>query len=255
MTPPRRKDDGPDGPCPLRKLRGRPPIISSEALLAIAREVFLERGIRATTAEVAERARVSEGTIFHRFKSKDALFRAAMQFDPDRIPEPLASLPEGGRGDLRATLLDVGTRMLALGRVAVPMMMMSWSNPAGEYALDKLITRPHGYRKAFQKLRTFFAEEVSAGRLRADPDALSRIFMGSLHHFCMTELFFSPEQQHQQQQQGAPSPGGQSSGARAYVESLVDLLVRGASPAGDDLAGPKPAPDGTHSSARKPRSR
>lgn len=248
MTAPRRKDDGPDGRCPLRKLRGRPPIISSEALLAIAREVFLERGIRATTAEVAERARISEGTIFHRFRSKDALFRAAMQFDPDRIPEPLASLPEGGRGDLRATLLDVGTRMLALGRVAVPMMMMSWSNPAGEYALDKLITRPHGYRKAFQKLRTFFAEEVSAGRLRADPDALSRIFMGSLHHFCMTELIFSPDQQ----QPG--SPGGQSSGARAYVESLVDLLVRGASPPGDERAGSKPVSDGTHFPARKPRS-
>src|SRR6186713_3255009 len=61
--------------------RGRPPVIDSARLLAVAREVFLERGIRATTLEVAERAGVSEGSIFHRFKSKEGLFAAAMNFD------------------------------------------------------------------------------------------------------------------------------------------------------------------------------
>jgi AcrR family transcriptional regulator len=216
---------GADAACAIvGRLRGRPPVITSDALLEIAREVFLERGIRATTAEVAERARVSEGTIFHRFGSKDALFRAAMRFDPEQIPEPLASLPEGGRGDLRATLTEMATGLLALGRVTVPMMMMSWSNPAGEYSIDKLLNRPaHGYRRAFLKLRDFFAEEVAAGRLDADPDALSRIFMGSLHHFCMTELIFSGDQ--------APP---RRPASEVYVESLVDLMLRGASPRAEE---------------------
>lgn len=203
--------------CPARKLRGRPPVITSEHLLDIAREVFLERGIRATTAEVAERAGVSEGTIFHRFKSKDALFRAAMRFDPEQMPEPFANLPRGGTGDLRATLLQVGNGMLAIGRTAIPMMMMSWSNPTGEFSFDKLMERPQGYRKAFYKLRDFFAEEVAARRLAADPEALARIFMGSLHHFCMVELIFANEQ--------AP----RRLGPNAYVEALVDLIVQGAS--------------------------
>ncbi|MEO6418509.1 MAG: helix-turn-helix domain-containing protein, partial [Polyangiaceae bacterium] len=72
--------------------RGRPPTISDDRLLEAAREVFLARGIRATTAEVAERAHVSEGTIFHRYKTKDALFSAAMQFDPNEISKLTDSL-------------------------------------------------------------------------------------------------------------------------------------------------------------------
>ena len=49
------------------------------------------------------RAGVAEGTIFHRFKSKEELFRAAMQFDPDQA---LAFVERcracAGTGDLRA---------------------------------------------------------------------------------------------------------------------------------------------------------
>ena len=71
--------------------RGRPRLISDEQLLAVAREVFLERGIQATTGEVAKRAGASEGTIFHRFGSKDALFRAAMRVDPCAMPNIVAT--------------------------------------------------------------------------------------------------------------------------------------------------------------------
>lgn len=226
------------------KLRGRPPVITSEHLLDIARAVFLERGIRATTAEVAERANISEGTIFHRFKSKDALFRAAMRFDPDQMPEPFLRLPEGGVGDLRATLIDLGTRMLAIGRIALPMMMMSWSNPAGDYSIDKLINRPHGYRRALQRLLAFFAAEVEAGRLRADPEALARMFMGSLHHYCMTELIFSGESP---QKKLPPT---------TYVESLVDVMLDGASTSiAPSLSPPTSAPVPSPSRARKPPTR
>jgi AcrR family transcriptional regulator len=216
-------------PIPTRQTRqrGRPPIRSNEELLGIAREVFLERGIRATTGEVAERAGVSEGTLFHRFKSKEALFREAMRFDPDQIPAPLADIVEkAGKGDLRATLLDAATRMLAIGRIALPMMMMAWSNPSSEYSLVNMKEKPQGYRRAFTKLCEFFTREIAAGRLRHDsnPEALARIFMGSLHHYCMTELVFASE----------PSPRLLPD---AYVMALVELLLHGA--AAD-------RPDGSH---------
>ena len=51
--------------------------------------MFLERGIRATTLEVAKRAGVSEGAVFHRFKSKEGLFSAAMDFDHEEAPNLL----------------------------------------------------------------------------------------------------------------------------------------------------------------------
>ena len=53
----------------------RPATIKDEEILRAAARCFSARGISATTAEVAERARISEGTIFHRFKSKAELFR------------------------------------------------------------------------------------------------------------------------------------------------------------------------------------
>jgi AcrR family transcriptional regulator len=159
--------------------------------LEVAREVFLERGIQATTGEVARRAAVSEGTLFRHFHSKDALFRAAMRFDPEAVPgfvEALAA--ETGEGDLGDRLLDFATRMLELGRVAVPVMMMSWSNPAGEYHLEKLGLRSDGYRRVFSAVCQFFERELSARRLRREKaELLARIFMGSLHHYCMAELF------------------------------------------------------------------
>src|SRR6188768_584747 len=88
-----RSGQPPGAPDAEARPRGRPPVISNERLLEVAREVFLEFGIRATTLEVATRAGVAEGTIFHRFKSKDELFRAAMNFDPDAALALVNDLP------------------------------------------------------------------------------------------------------------------------------------------------------------------
>jgi AcrR family transcriptional regulator len=171
--------------------RGRPPVISTERLLQVAREVFLELGIRATTSEVASRAGIAEGTIFHRFKSKEELFRAAMNFDPDGalgIVEGLAA--SGGRGDLRQNLIEVAVRFLEFGRIAMPVMMMSWSNPESQLCLERSAERRSRYERMIGALSGFFAAEMSVGRLRrADPEVMSRMLIGTLHHFCMTELF------------------------------------------------------------------
>ena len=196
--------------------RGRPPVISDDAILDVAREVFLERGIQATTDEVAERAGVSEGTVFRRFKSKEALFRAAMRFSPDAVPAFIASfVSEAGQGDLRARLLSFATRLLELGRTALPMMMMAWSNPCGDYPLDKLPQRSAGYRKTFRYVVRFFERELEARQLHAEKaELLARIFMGSLHHYCMAELFLGSSE---------ISPSRED-----FTEGLVDVLLNAA---------------------------
>lgn len=195
--------------------RGRPPLISDDALLDVAREVFLERGFQATTEEVAERAGVSEGTVFRRFKSKDALFRAAMRFSPDAVPAFIDSfVSEVGQGDLRERLLSFATRLLELGRTAMPIMMMSWSNPR-ECEFDKLSQRTEGYKKTFQSVVRFFSRELAARKLRAEKaELLARIFMGSLHHYCMAELFLGSSQ---------ISPSRED-----FTQGLVDVLLSAA---------------------------
>jgi AcrR family transcriptional regulator len=185
-------------------------------LLEIAREVFLELGIRATSAEVAARAGVAEGTIFLRFKSKGELFRAAMQFDPDQALLFVEELPgRAGAPDLRATLLDFAEEFLRLGRVAVPVMMMTWSNPEQSNCLERSPERAQRYRRVIAALRRFFELELERGRLcEAEPELLARMLMGSLHHFVMGEVF-------------AVGPVGQLSAAE-YAAGVVDVLLRAA---------------------------
>ena len=171
--------------------RGRPPVISTERLLQVAREVFLELGIRATTSEVAARAGIAEGTIFHRFKSKEELFHAAMNFDPDAALALVEGLPaRAGSGALRENLVDFAKRFVDFGRVAMPVMMMSWSNPDSQLCAERTSERTQRYQRLLAALSSFFATEIRIGRLRqADPEVLARMLIGSLHHFCMTELF------------------------------------------------------------------
>jgi len=57
---------------------GRVPTIDTQTILDAAREVFMEDGMQGTTAEIARRAGVSEGTVFRRFATKETLFFECM---------------------------------------------------------------------------------------------------------------------------------------------------------------------------------
>jgi AcrR family transcriptional regulator len=188
-------------------------VISTERLLEVAREVFLELGIRATTSEVASRAGIAEGTIFHRFKSKEELFRAAMNFDPDAALVLVESvLAKGDSGDLRTTLVEFAASFIELGRVAVPVMMMSWSNPESQLCAERTSERTSRYHRVLAALGGVFAAEMAKGRLRqAEPEVMSRMLIGTLHHFCMTELFM-----------GEPKSRFSH---RDFAEQVVDVLL------------------------------
>jgi AcrR family transcriptional regulator len=162
-------------------------VISSERLLEVAREVFLELGFRATTAEVAKRAGVAEGTIFHRFNSKEQLFRSAMNFDPEEVLAFVESLPGlAGSSPARDILIGFAEQFMRFGRVALPVMMMSWSNPDAELC----DVRGARYRRVLLAVSGYFHAEMRGGRLRlTNPEVPARMLLGSLHQFCMSELF------------------------------------------------------------------
>lgn len=208
--------------------RGRPPVISTERLLAVARGVFLELGIRATTSEVATRAGIAEGTIFHRFKSKQELFRAAMDFDPDRLLAMVEQLPHQAQsGELRQTLVDFAQAFIELGRVAMPVMMMSWSNPESQLCAERTSERATRYQRTLTALSGFFQAEIARARLRpADPEVLSRMLIGSLHHFCVTELLMG----------NPPSKLGQ----QEFAEQVVDVLLASPPPVAAGRPATKP---------------
>jgi AcrR family transcriptional regulator len=75
-----------------------------EQLLAAARELFVARGYRTTTAEVAAAAGVSDALVVKHFGTKEELFRAA-------IAEPVIAMFEVVIGEIRenARVGDRGT--------------------------------------------------------------------------------------------------------------------------------------------------
>jgi AcrR family transcriptional regulator len=200
-------------PEKTRARPGRPPKIDTEQLLKIAREVFLERGIRATTAEVAERAGVSEGTLFHRFKTKEALFRQAMQLSEEDLPDLLIGAVDAVRGlPAEEALQRLAEALLDLGKVAVPLMMMSWSNPICGGPSDANVLKFRGFLK---HLAAFFEAEMDTGRFRRlDSEVVARTFLGALHHYCMSRIMA--------QDASWVVPEGM------YVRGLVDLVLYGA---------------------------
>lgn len=194
----------------------RPVTIRNETIVDAARQVFLERGIQATTAEVAARAGVSEGSVFKRFRTKVELFRAAMGAElegPAWLEELHARV---GRGDLRDNLIELGLEMIAFFRKLLPMCMMAWSNPAAD-GLPFMISGPNPPPlRALKKLAAFFEGEMRLGRIRAhSAEICARMFLGSMNHYVFTEVL------HRNSDELPPAP-------EDYVRGLVDLLLGGA---------------------------
>lgn len=209
----------PSGSAPkARSRRGRPPSIDTDALLQVARQVFLEQGFRATTQEVAEKAGISEGLIFHRFKTKEGLFRAAMNLPEEVLPDLLLHAVEKLDGlELRDALMRLASAVLEIGKVGIPLMMMSWSNPnvCNDMPYDKNKAR---FREVMKRLAAYFESQMESGKLRhVDPEIIARTFLGSLHHYCMTRILAGNEA-------GTIIPEGM------FVRGLVDLVLDGIVP-------------------------
>ena len=60
--------------------------VTRAALVAVARELFAERGFAGTaTEEIVQRASVTRGALYHHFDGKDALFRAVFESIEEEI--------------------------------------------------------------------------------------------------------------------------------------------------------------------------
>jgi len=195
----------------------RPSTITTDQILDAAREVFLERGFRATTAQVAKRARVAEGSLFKRFPTKHALFFAAMQ--PAIQDPPFLRAIEGrlGKGEVRENLVELGTQLLEFLRRMLPLLMMSWSHGRGELP-PHLATADPPPTRALRRTAEYLEAEMKRRRLRRqNPEVLARALFGGVQNYVFHELIRKGRH------------GGRKS-SEAYVRALVSLLWAGAAP-------------------------
>jgi AcrR family transcriptional regulator len=101
----------------------RPPKITTEEIIAVARQVFLEQGASASTLLIAERAGISEAAIFKRFGTKQALFLASMGISDNH--SWINVLSQGTPTPaIRADLIEICSQILEFYQEVMPRVMM-----------------------------------------------------------------------------------------------------------------------------------
>lgn len=192
----------------------RPISIDDDVILKAAREVFLAHGVRGTTAEVAQRAGVSEGSVFKRWKTKEELFHAAMRSDVEDSGFLASIMDRVGKGELREHLIEIGIlaahfleKIVALHMHSFATGSMSREDAWGPGEPAPMVGR--------RRLASYFEAERHAGRIRnVDTDILARSFIGSIYSFVSLELMLRAHDPH-------PMP------VSTYVRGLVDQLLYG----------------------------
>jgi AcrR family transcriptional regulator len=153
--------------------------ITDKQILEAARAIFLEEGFGAQTAKIARRAQVSEGSIFKRFPTKEALFFAALEIDP--TPAWHAEIDRrAGTGNCRDNLQAIFLSMLHFFNEMLPRTITALGS------LGSMSARPfegveHPIFNDERKVQTFLRQEMELGRLHiGDAELLAQLILGSL---------------------------------------------------------------------------
>jgi AcrR family transcriptional regulator len=177
--------------------RGRPVTLSDDALLDAARDVFVERGLEATTSEIARRARISESVIFYRYKTKEALFTAVFERELVLPPGFKKLVWRAGMGEVADNLFDAGMGLVELSERTLPFMMMACVSPTKLNVLAKHAKQPHPVRQEMLgALTLYFDAEMQGGRLRpVQSEILARTFLGGIVQYVMSAHMAPPPSQ------------------------------------------------------------
>ncbi|MEO1132403.1 MAG: TetR/AcrR family transcriptional regulator [Cyanobacteria bacterium J06639_1] len=199
----------------------RPPKITNEEILEAARKVFLARGVRASTVEIAELAGISEASIFKRFATKQKLFMAAMGIPENPAWVEVLSGQEPSP-DVRAELVEICVLILEFNREFMPrvLMLLAQGNLPQSQMPDFL---PPPYRDRLL-LAKYFKRAIAAGYMRScDAETLSSIIVGTL----MNQVMGSIMAQKLARGKATPPP---DIDARALAEDLIETLWTGIAP-------------------------
>jgi AcrR family transcriptional regulator len=153
--------------------RGRPPSGGREAILEATLALLRERGVaRLTTRDVAERAGVSEASVYYHYTDKAGLLRAVFEAGLERLQE--AALGGG--------LLTFGRELERFLEQALPVLTAAQSDADLRDALAAhMVANDLGPHRGIQTLGRYLADGQRAGSVRADldPEAAAQLFVGS----------------------------------------------------------------------------
>ena len=200
----------------------RPTTITNDQLLEAARQEFLAHGIRATSAAIARRAGVSQGILFHRFGTKEALFAAAMSSEGGASATPLEVNLRNlvGQGSVQQNLIALGERLLDRFFLVVPTQLMAWANPDPERADQPAAQYRNRGIRGQQLFVEYLRGEMRLNRIaNVDPFVVAQTFSGALWFFAFEQMSGG------RLRRNVPAPS-----RNEFVRQLVDTLWRGLKP-------------------------
>ncbi|WP_161880321.1 TetR/AcrR family transcriptional regulator [Deinococcus alpinitundrae] len=189
----------------------RPRTISDQQIVDAAREVFLEQGFSATTAEIARRAGVSEGTLFKRFSTKEDLFAETIGLSEGRSwHKEITDLV--GQGELCDNLKRLARLIVHTARIILPPLMVMWSRGHAPGSHPRPERDPVAEDSA--AIAAYLRAEITLGRLREmDCEVVADALLGALTSHVHRELMLGPGIDTEQ-----------------YVEHLLDAWWTGLAP-------------------------
>jgi AcrR family transcriptional regulator len=157
-------------------------------LIDTALEVFAEKGVEGTTVkDLAEAAGVAQGLLYHYFRSKEDLLRAALErhyFLPElrRLTSPDRDRPA------REVLLEVGEGFAALLRDRRPLLQVMVAEAPTNSPVAERVQR--AAREGPRLLGQYLQSRVAAGELRPhDTEATARLLLSALLMAHLTDTF------------------------------------------------------------------
>lgn len=196
---------------------GRPRLIETQEILAVARDTFLEEGVGATTGAIARRAEISEATIFKRFGTKADLFFAAMGFAEFDARQTIADLR--GEAPAHQELETISLRFLEYLNQMVPVLTRLLAHPGFDAAelAERFPEMPA--RALVEAVAEYVESEQREGRVGScEPHAVGIAIFGILHNFALLEhIGLLPKSDRSR---------------RTLVRSFIDVLWNGIKPEG-----------------------
>ncbi len=194
-----------------------------QQILEGARRVFLRSGFAAASmGEIAREAKVSKGTLYVYFDSKEALFAALIEDSKRETAERLLGLDPTST-DVRAFLTLLANRLIeklaSPSHVAMVRMVIGAAEQFPDLA-RAFYEAGAGHGR--ERLAQWFRLQVDAGRLDVpDPDIAAWIFLGMCCHPVMVHVVL------------AALPMPDAARIEAYADEVVaTFLARYAPPSG-----------------------
>ena len=165
--------------------------ITDEQILKAARNIFLKEGFSAPTSRIAAAAGISEGSIFKRFPTKEALFFAALEI-PERPQWHRVLQDADPDEDPRMVLRHAAEHMLLHFLEMFPRMVTAVGSRIGAghpHPFDGMKEPPH------QRDRQVLVEYIQLHQNRGsiapgDAASLAALLLGGIAHHAFISMHY-----------------------------------------------------------------